>query len=147
MPSTKSAAASVSDLIAFLQRAERMSTFSKPVRADVRLIKGGTLVDHAVLFIDPEAKRQFVALKSAGWRALMPLEFADGKAVAGDGGKLSSFGADDPIPGTDLRADDFFTLWRTDYATAFISDSTRMDGLPEPAAIELLDAHRQARMH
>jgi hypothetical protein len=122
----QAAAASVSDLVAFLQRAERMTTFSKPARADIRITKGGALVDTAVLFIDPTAGRQFVALKSSGWRALMPLDWASGKAV-NDGGTAAAFGADDPIPGTDLRADDFFTLWRTDYATAFISDSTRME--------------------
>jgi len=122
-----SAGASVSDLVAFLQRAEKMSSFSKPLRADIRLSKGGTLVDQAVLFIDPHAGRLFMALKSAGWRSLMPLDWGVGKVVASDGASPAAFGADDPIPGTDLRPDDFYTIWRTDYATAFISDSTRLE--------------------
>jgi len=121
------AAADSSDLAAFLERAEKMATFSGPVRADIRVLRGTELLDQAVVVIDPAAGREFLALRSSGWRALMPLNWSAGKAAPSRGGKLEGFGPDQPLPRTDLRAIDFFPFWDCDYRTAFISDSTRLE--------------------
>jgi hypothetical protein len=120
------ARASGSDLAAFLERAERMGAFPHPVRADIRILHGD-VTDNAVVVIDPTVKRGFFALKSSGWRALMPLDWTGGQAAETNGGKVTPFGADEPLPRTDLRAIDFFPFWETDYGTAFISDTNRLE--------------------
>ncbi len=121
------AAASVSDLAAFLERAERMAEFPGAVRADITIKRDGEVVDTAVLIIDPKSKREFLALRKAGWRALVPLAWGRGKAIAKQGAPARILGVDDPLPGSDLRPMEFFPFWRTDYSTAFISDSNRLE--------------------
>jgi hypothetical protein len=121
------AEASGSDLAAFLERAERMAAFTRPVRADIRVVRDGAPVEHAVMIADPAAGRQFFALKSSGWRALMPLEWGNGKVVKKDGARPAAVSVDEPLPATDLRAMEFFPFWKTDYMTAFISDANRLE--------------------
>lgn len=116
-----------SDLSAFLERAEKMADSPHPVRADIRISHGTDPVEHAVVIIDPAARREFIALQSSGWRALMPLDWSSGKVVEKPGGAVSTFGADQPLPHTDLRAIDFFPCWRSDYGKAFISDTSRLE--------------------
>jgi hypothetical protein len=116
-----------SDLAAFLERAERMATFSRPVRADIKITRDGKVVDTALLVIDPNTNREFVALKSSGWRALLPIGWGQGKAMTAQGSAPVAFGVDDPLPATDLRGMEFFPFWKTDYTTAFVSDSNRLE--------------------
>lgn len=119
--------AQANDLAAFLERTEKMAAYPHPVRADIRLVHGD-FADDAVVIIDPSAKRQFLALKSSGWRALMPLDWSAGKAAdTTTGTKVATFGSDQPLPRTDLRAMDFFPFWEGDYDKAFISDTNRLE--------------------
>jgi len=119
--------ASRADLSAFLERAEKMAVFNSAVRADIKVVRDGAAVDTAVLIVDPKANRQFFALKSSGWRALLPLDWGRGTAVAAKDGKPAAFDVDDALPTTDLRGMEFFPFWQTDYTTAFVSDSNRME--------------------
>jgi hypothetical protein len=119
--------ACASDLAAFLTRAEQMATYNRPARADIKINRDDKLVDTAVLVIDPTANRQFFALKSSGWRALLPLAWGEGKVVSKTGGKAVSFGMDEPLPQTSLRPMEFFPFWKTDYNSAFVSDSNRLE--------------------
>jgi hypothetical protein len=121
-----SADANTADLTAFLERTERMAAFTGAVRADIRISRGGTVVDEAVVVVDSKAARAFIAQKSSGWRALVPLGWNSGTA-AKPGAKPGPFAADEPIPGTDLRAIDFTPFWKGDYANAFISDANRLE--------------------
>jgi hypothetical protein len=120
-------AARASDLSAFLERAEQLALFPGPVRADIKVTRDGKPVDAAVLVVDPAAKRQFFALKSSGWRALLPMAWDQGKAVKSAGSAPVALGPDDPLPATNLRAMEFFPFWKTDYNTAFVSDTNRME--------------------
>jgi hypothetical protein len=116
-----------SDLSAFLDRAEQMALFNRPVRADIKVMRDDKLIDTAVLMVDPAAKRQFLALKSTGWRALLPIGWGQGKAVPAAGKSAVSLSMDDPLPETSLRGMEFFPFWKTDYNTAFVSDSNRLE--------------------
>ena len=49
-------------------------------------------LDQAVVVVDPTAGREFLALRSSGWRALMPLKWSAGKAAPSRGGKVEDFG-------------------------------------------------------
>jgi len=120
-------AANRADLSAFLERAHRMAGFPGPVRADIRIEKDGEQVDRAVLIVDPAAGKEFFAMQSAGWRALLPLSWGTGKAAISKDAKATAMGVDDPLPKTALRPFEFFPFWQTDYSTAFISDSNRME--------------------
>ena len=113
-----------SDLVAFLERTERMASYPKAVAADISMERGGVR-DRAFLAVDPEAGKMFLAVHSSGWRALMPLDWNDGIAV--DSGKRTPWKADQPAPGTDLRPMEFFPFWRSNYETAFISDENRTE--------------------
>jgi len=121
------ASASTSDLAAFLERAEKMAVHNRAVRADIKISREGVAPESAVLIIDPASKRQLFAVKSSGWRSLLPLAWADGKAVENRGGKTVRYGVDQPLAGTDFRAMEFFPFWTTDYSTAFISDDSRLE--------------------
>jgi hypothetical protein len=116
-----------SDLAAFLGRAEKMAAHNRPVRADIRMRHNSDAAEEAVLIIDPAAGRQLFAVRSSGWRALLPLAWADGKAAKSRTAEPSSHGIDEPIAGTDVRGMEFFPFWKTDYATAFISDDSRLE--------------------
>jgi len=113
------------DLTAFLERAGKMATHTSTVRADMTVELPDGTKDTAVLIIAPEAKHSFVAFRSTGWRALMPLDWGEGRAVKSTGGKPTDYGVDEPLAGTDLRAIEFFPFWDGDLSTAFISDSSR----------------------
>jgi hypothetical protein len=125
--SVGTALANRSDLVAFLERTERMGDYQGPLRADIRVLRADSSVDEAVLIVSPQHKRQFLAFKSTGWRALLPIGWGTGKAVEEAGGKATAYGVDEPLGGTGLRAIEFFPFWQADYATAFISDSNRLE--------------------
>lgn len=118
------AAATISDLTAFLQRAEKMARFHRPVRADVKIRRQDGSGDEAVVIVDPESGKAFVALRSAGYRALVPLEWGPGTAIEKSGSSPAPQGADDLLGTSGLRAVDFFSPWAADYSTAFISDES-----------------------
>ena len=121
------AAATISDLTAFIQRAEKMTQLNRPVRADVRVTLPGGAVDAAIVFADPEKKKVFVASRSDGFRALHALDWSAGKVVSTAAPKPAAHGADDEMGAIGLRAMDFFPAWATDYSTAFISDESTME--------------------
>jgi hypothetical protein len=116
-----------SDLSAFLERAEQMSLYTKPVRADVKITRDGKPADAAVLIFDPTANREFFALKSSGWRALLPIGWGEGKAVTATGKSPVTHSSDEPLGTTGLRGMEFFPFWKTDYNGAFVSDSNRTE--------------------
>jgi len=118
-----SAAAGVSDLAAFLQRAEKMAQINRILRADVRVTRADGSHDTAVVLADPTRGSVFVAVESDGFRALAPLDWKRGKASI-RGGAVTSLGTDDPLGALGLRAADWFPAWAHDYSTAFISDET-----------------------
>jgi hypothetical protein len=121
------AAATISDLTAFIQRAEKMTQLNRPVRADVRVTRPGGALDAVIVFADPEKKKVFVAARSDGFRALHALDWSAGKSVTTAAPKPASHGADDEMGEIGLRAMDFFPAWATDYSTAFISDESKME--------------------
>jgi hypothetical protein len=118
------APANVSDLTAFLQRAEKMAQVNRPLRADVRVTRADGSSDTAVILADPGRGRAFVAVKSDGFRALAPLAWKPGTAIAKSGATPAALGTDDPFGALGLRASDLFPSWAHDYTTAFISDET-----------------------
>jgi hypothetical protein len=119
--------ATASDLAAFLKRAEKMASNNRAVRADIEITHGDGPAQQAVLIIDPAAGRQLFAVRSSGWRSLLPLGWGKGEAVAGRGAKPKPYDVDEPLAGTDLRAMEFFPFWKTDYSLAFISDDSRLE--------------------
>lgn len=118
------AAANISDLTAFIQRAEKMAQLNRSLRVDVRLTRADGSRDTAVLLADPGRGRAFVAVVSDGFRALAPLAWKPGTAIAKSGTAPGPLGADDPLGALGLRATDLFPVWAHDYTTAFISDET-----------------------
>lgn len=121
---TQSAPAGVSDLTAFLQRAEKMGQINRALRVDVRVTRDDGSHDTALILADPARSLAFVAVRSDGFRALAPLEWKTGISVAKDGATPATLGADDPLGALGLRATDLFPPWAHDYTTAFISDET-----------------------
>ena len=119
--------ASRADLTAFLERAGKMAEHNRALRADMSIELRDGSRDTAVLLIAPEKNRAFIAFRSSGWRALMPLSWGQGKAVRAKGGKPETLDVDDPLAGTDLRAMEFFAFWDAEIETAFISDSSRSE--------------------
>lgn len=119
------ARATRADLTAFLERAGKMATHSSTVRADMTIELPDGTKDTAVVIVAPETKQSFVAFRSTGWRALMPLGWGTGRVVKSTGDKPVDYGVDEPLAGTDLRAIEFFPFWDGDLSTAFISDSSR----------------------
>ncbi|MEE8311327.1 MAG: hypothetical protein V3R77_03655 [Candidatus Binatia bacterium] len=102
-----------------------MATHSSTVRADMTVELPDGTTDTAVVIIAPETQRSFVAFRSTGWRALMPLDWGEGRVVKSTGDKPVDYGVDEPLAGTDLRAIEFFPFWDGDLKTAFISDTSR----------------------
>jgi hypothetical protein len=123
-----SADASSSDLAAFLERAERMATLTKPVRANITISRSDGSHGEAVLVVVPEEPaKQFMYLKSNGWKYLMPLGWGRGQVVKNGSTKPAALGPDEVIPGTDLRPMEFFAFWSKGYTTSFISDESRLE--------------------
>lgn len=118
-----SAPANVSDLAAFLQRAEKMAQINRALRADVRVTRPDGSQDTALILADPARGTAFVAVKSDGFRALASLDWKKGKTST-KAGAVTALGADDPLGALRLRAMDLFPAWAHDYSTAFISDET-----------------------
>lgn len=121
------APANISDLTAFIQRAEKMAQLNRALRADVRVTRADGSHDTAVILADPGRGRAFVAVESDGFRALSPLAWMPGTAIAKSGAARGVHGADDPLGALGLRAADLFPAWAHDYATAFISDETTQE--------------------
>ncbi len=121
------APANISDLTAFIQRAEKMAQLNRALRADVRVTRADGSHDTAVILADPGRGRAFVAVESDGFRALSPLDWKPGTAIAKSGAARGAHGADDPLGALGLRAADLFPAWAHDYATAFISDETTQE--------------------
>lgn|GEM_PF-993596 len=122
------AQAASGDLAAFLARAKRMSTLTKPVRADVTVTRADRSTDQAILIVDPRTPgSQYMSVAASGWRSLMPLAWKPGHVVRKTSAEPKSFGPDEPIAGTDLRPMDFFAPWAQDFDTAFISDESRLE--------------------
>jgi hypothetical protein len=118
------ASATISDLTAFIQRAEKMTAFNRSLRADVRVTRPDGSTDAAIVVVDPSRVSAFVAVKSQGFRALVPLAWKAGKAVARTGVAAAEQRADDVLGDIGLRATDLFPAWAQDYSTSFISDET-----------------------
>ena len=121
------ATATISDLQAFIQRAEKMAQLNRPLRADLRITRPDGTSDTAVVFADPTKKKLFVASRSDGFRALHPMDWSAGKCVTTAAPKPAAHGADDALGALGLRAMEFFPAWATDYSTAFISDESTME--------------------
>jgi hypothetical protein len=115
------------DLDAFLERTERMSEYPMPARADITILTGDGKTEEAILIVDPASGKQFFAVKSTGYRALSPMDWTGGKAVAKAGAAAVAHGADEPFAELDLRPMEFFGYWAGDYQTAFISDDNRLE--------------------
>lgn len=118
------ARATISDLAAFLQRAEKMAAFHRPMRADVRVTRPDRTTTTAVVIVAPERKSAFVAVRESGFRALVPLGWKDGRAIEKQGARAIDQPADAPLDGLGFRAADWFPSWAHDYTTSFISDET-----------------------
>jgi hypothetical protein len=114
----------ISDLTAFLQRAEKMASFHRPMRADVRITRIGDSAKSAVVIVAPDRKAAFVASREDGFRALVPLGWKNGRAIAKTGTGAIDQPADALLDGLGFRAIDWFPPWAHDYTTAFISDET-----------------------
>lgn len=115
------------DLDAFLERTERMSEYPAPARADITILTGDGKTEEAVLIVDPASGRQFFAVKSTGYRALSPMDWTGGKAVAKAGAAAVAHGADEEFAELDIRPMEFFGFWAGRYQTAFISDDNRLE--------------------
>ncbi len=122
--SSAPARAAINDLVAFLERADRMATGQKPVRADVTWKDSDGSTGRCVVYLDPASGgRQLLAAEASGFRSETPLGWeGEGRAVRGAGAKPEKIGVDDVLGDCGLRGIDFFPFWKTDYTTAFISD-------------------------
>lgn len=120
------AGASISDLIAFLERAERMATPQRAVKASVTLTEGeGT--QSFVLIIDPASSSQLFWDGNSGFRAVTPLDWGKGKKIASAGAKVEPIEIDSRLANSDFRGLDFFPFWKAEYGQAFISDENRLE--------------------
>ncbi|HYB98612.1 MAG TPA: hypothetical protein VEC57_05700 [Candidatus Limnocylindrales bacterium] len=118
-----SARADINDLVAFLDRAERMATVNEKVQATITVKDGEGAGRKAVLVLDPAGGgTQVFTQEETGWKSQTPLAWKQGKVVEKTGASEHAIGVDDPLAGTDLRGLDFFPFWKTDYSGAFISD-------------------------
>lgn len=116
------ASAEISDLVAFLQRAERMNTVGDKVEAEVTVKEEDGSTATATLTVDPAGGGTLrFARGDVGWTSTTPLAWASG---SGGKGGAATVATDDPLGDTDIRTLDFFPFWKTDYTTAFISDES-----------------------
>jgi hypothetical protein len=120
------ATASIDDLVAFMNRTERMATPQRSVTAKVTLTEGeGT--KSFILVIDPASSSQLLWVPETGFRAVIPLSWSDGKSLAKTGASTTTVGADEMLGGTSFRGIDFFPFWKSNYTQAFISDENRLE--------------------
>lgn len=120
--------AQAGDLAAFLTRAEKMSSLTQKVEADVVIRDSRGPETKAHLVIDPAGGGTVTYEESAsGWKSETPLDWKDGKAVAKAGAASARLGIDDPLGSGDLRGIDFFPFWKTDYSKAFTSDENTQE--------------------
>lgn len=111
-----------SDLVAFLERTERMAGYPQAARADLVIRRSDGSTTRGLLVVDPKAGKLLLALQKPPWRALMPLDWGKGKAL--HKGRVVTWDANQPAPGTELRPMEFFPFWRGNYESAFVSDET-----------------------
>lgn len=116
------APAHAGDLAAFLERAERMSTLSEKVEAEVTIEEADGTRRKVHLVIDPEAGEAILEQPQTGWKSQTPLAWKAGTVVVEAGAAPTPVGADDTLAQSDLRGIDFFPFWKTDYAKALTSD-------------------------
>ena len=120
------ATADVNDLVAFLERAERMYAVNRTLQADITMADSEGKTSQAVLLVDPtDEGRQLFVRDQPPWRSLTPLTWSSGSTVDADGHSVDKIGIDDPLGGTDFRGIDFFPFWKNDYSNAFIADENR----------------------
>ena len=121
--------ASMSDLVRFLERADRMFTVERVVQAKVAMTRSDGTKAAGVLVLDPsDGGGQYFSMEETGWRSRTPLSWdGEGRAVEKTDAAPRKVSVDDPLGGTDLRGIDFFPFWKTDYTTAFISDESRLE--------------------
>ena len=116
------------DLAAFLGRAERMTTATEKVEAEVTIRQADGQTGKAHLVIDPAGAGTLNFERAdTGWKSETPLGWKEGTAVTGSGAASSKLGVDDPLAGTDLRSIDFFPFWKTDYSRALTSDENTLE--------------------
>ncbi|HYC55206.1 MAG TPA: hypothetical protein VEL28_09740 [Candidatus Binatia bacterium] len=122
------AGADINDLVAFLDRAERMSTVNEKVQATITVKEGEGAGRKAVVILDPAGGgTQVFTQEETGWKSQTPLAWKNGTVVEKKGAGERSISVDDPLAGTDLRGLDFFPFWKTDYSGAFVSDENPME--------------------
>ena len=120
--------AAASDLSAFLERAERMTTVNEKVQADITIREADGSTRKAVLILDPAAGgTQVFEQTDTGWRSETPLAWTAGKVVRKSGEAPGKIDVDEPLAGTDLRGIDFFPFWKTDYTKSYISDENTQE--------------------
>lgn len=124
--SQPAAAVESNDLIAFLQRAEKMSTPVEKIQADITIKEPDGTTRTAVLVIDPAGTAVFTQ-PSTGWKSVSSLAWKDGTVVEKTGAPERKLGIDEPLAGTDLRSIDFFPFWKTDYSSSLISDENTLE--------------------
>ena len=117
-----SSPASMAELHAFLQRAERMASPTHILRAKLNIKTGDGDPVKAVLLISPgNDPRMVIDVPAADWRALLPFGWGRGMVARGERRPVA-MSVDEVMPGTDLRPMEFFGFWKTDYTTTFVSD-------------------------
>jgi len=120
------AAPESNDLIAFLQRAEKMSMPNEKVQADITIKEADGTTRTAVVVIEPGGGgSQVFTQPSTGWKSVAPLAWKDGTVIEKTG--AAERGIDEPLAGTDLRGLDFFPFWKGDYSRALISDENTLE--------------------
>ncbi len=139
---TQAAHGLTGDLVAFLERAERMCSPNRVLAITITEDgkPGGDAAEaepaKSLAIIDPGAQageesdgenhRQasmFFASGSGDFRSLTPLAWGrEGKRHRSGDRSPQNIGVDDPLGSSDLRSIDFFPFWKTDYAKTIISD-------------------------
>ncbi len=122
------AAPESNDLMAFLERAEKMTSLNEKVQADITIKEADGTTRTAVLILDPSGGgTQIFTQQETGWRSVTPLAWKDGTVVEKTGAAEHKFGIDEPLAGSDLRGLDFFPFWKTDYSGSQISDENTLE--------------------
>jgi len=125
---TTAAAAETNDLIAFLERAEKMAALNEKVKADITIKEADGTTRTAVLVLDPgTGGTQLFTQQATGWKSVAPLSWKDGTVVEKTGATERKLGTDEPLAGSDLRGLDFFPFWKTDYSSSQISDENTLE--------------------
>jgi hypothetical protein len=115
--------AGASDLVAFLERAERMTAVNEKLRVDITVQEADGSQRKAVATLDPAGGGTLLFEQAeTGWRSTTPLAWRSGRGVSSTGAKEREVGVDEPLGNTGLRGIDFFPWWKADYRGAMVSD-------------------------